>query len=273
MTDTPRAKEAENRPTTMRSLHRGLLAFKLLLECDAIRTIDLAQRMDIDKGLASRILKTLVMTGFAERMPDRRYRASAAVRISSPEHPAAPILSTPGPSIRFKTRPLLHQLVEMTGESVHLGVLADDSVVFIDRAVPSAALVVDRPVGTLVNLYNAAIGKVFLAYFGTAISGLSPNDPQLPSAEELRDILDRGYAIDDEGLFSGVRCCAVPLLQQDGHLAGAISLSGPTARISRERMHQLGALLRETVANFEHRAAHLAYSAEARGEPSSRASV
>lgn len=226
----------------LKSLHRGLSALSILQQQSALRTVDLAVRLQIDKGLASRILHTLCATGFAEQTPDRRYRAvRASLRNGD---------LTPRPPIRERARPILERIVDKTGESAHLGVLADDRVLYLDRKVPQTALMVDRPIGTLAPLYSTAIGKIFLAWIGTGISGLHANDPLLPSQEELADIRQRGYATDDEGFCVGVRCAAAPLFFEDGTLAGAVSLSGPTARIDRARMHELGVLLRGTAKSF-----------------------
>ncbi|WP_116131424.1 IclR family transcriptional regulator [Tropicimonas sp. IMCC34043] len=240
--DLPQSEQPElvaERQTPMKSLHRGLLALQALDEARTLRTVDLAQRLGIDKGLASRILQTLTATGFAERTPDRRYRAT---RPSS-----AMTERRTGVALRTVTRSLLQQLCESSGESAHLGVLADDRVVFVERAVPSVALLVDRPVGTLVSLYNSAIGKVFLAHFGVGVAGLPKDDPLLPDAEGLNVIREQGYATDDEELFAGVRCAAAPVFDANGLMVAAISLSGPSSRISSARMHELGRMLKASI--------------------------
>ena len=227
----------------MKSLAKGLKALDCLREMDGARTTDVATVLDIDKGLASRMLQTLVISGYARQ--DERKRFFAGPKLLE-------LRGLPGtrPGIRERSRPVLKTLVELTGESAHLGVLADDRVLYLEREVPNVPLMVDRPTGTLAPVHNTALGKVFLAYLGERAAAL-PIPPSLrPSEEELHEIIKRGYAVDDEKLYEGVRCAAAPILDEAGVVIGAISLSGPSVRINRERMHELGRTIRECVATF-----------------------
>jgi DNA-binding IclR family transcriptional regulator len=227
----------------MKSLSKGLRALDALQAGNGVRTTDLAHALEIDKGLASRILQTLVHAGYARHGDGRRF------------FPGPKLIQSRGlpgtrPGIRERSRPILKTLVEMTGESAHLGILADDRVLYLEREVPNVALMVDRPVGTLAPLHNTAIGKVFLAFLGERLSLLPIPTSLLPDGDELAEIVANGYAVDDEKLYQGVRCAAAPILEEGGEIIGAISLSGPSVRIDRERMHGLGRIIRECLAAY-----------------------
>ena len=62
-------------------------------------------------------------------------------------------------------------------------------------------------------------------------------------SETLRMHLEQarrqGYAIDDEEFSYDVRCVAVPLYDLEGELVGAIGISGPGARLTLARIHDL----------------------------------
>ena len=58
----------------------------------------------------------------------------------------------------------------------------------------------------------------------------------------------RGYAQDDEEFSSGIRCAAVPVYAGEKDMIAAIGISGPTARISTERLGELGTIVRERAA-------------------------
>ena len=58
----------------------------------------------------------------------------------------------------------------------------------------------------------------------------------------------RGYAQDDEEFSPGIRCAAVPVYSGPGDMIAAIGVSGPAARISLERLAELGALVAERTA-------------------------
>lgn len=227
----------------MKSLARGLRALDAVQTGDGVRTTDLAHTLEIDKGLASRILQTLAAAGYARQGDGRRF-------FPGPKFIQSRGLPGTRPGIRERSRPILKTLVEMTGESAHLGILADDRVLYLEREVPNVALMVDRPVGTLAPVYNTAIGKVFLAFLGERLSALPIPPSLLPDGSELAEIIANGYAVDDEKLYQGVRCAAAPILEEGGEIIGAVSLSGPSVRIDRERMHSLGRVIRECLAAY-----------------------
>jgi DNA-binding IclR family transcriptional regulator len=52
---------------------------------------------------------------------------------------------------------------------------------------------------------------------------------------ELIKVREQGYAFDDEELDLGVRCIAAPIRDYTRRIVGAISISGPTMRISNAR--------------------------------------
>ena len=58
----------------------------------------------------------------------------------------------------------------------------------------------------------------------------------------------RGYALDREEHEDGVSCVATPVFDCSGLACGAISISGPTARMERSDTAALGELLRRHAA-------------------------
>ena len=67
---------------------------------------------------------------------------------------------------------------------------------------------------------------------------------------DLEQVRATGYAVDDEEHAIGLRCIAAPVFDETGDVVAAVSTSGPMARISDERMAQLGALVLETARAF-----------------------
>jgi IclR family acetate operon transcriptional repressor len=56
---------------------------------------------------------------------------------------------------------------------------------------------------------------------------------------ELATIRKRGYSVDNEEMEEGVRCLAVPIFDRRHDCVGAISVSGPTTRMTTERVQKL----------------------------------
>ena len=235
----------------VKSLAKGLRALDLLLEHAELATNDLARDLDVDKAGASRILHTLADFGFAIQGNDRRYRASSKLRARAA---AADVPARS--SIRDRARPLLQRLFELTRETAHLGIRADDQVLYLDKCDTDLPLRVDRPVGTLAPLHCTALGKVLLAY----AHAQPPKDlsrytrSTAVTSAQLRTALNRvlavGYATDDEEFAPGIRCVAAPLYDAAGVAVAALGISGPAARVAASRLPELGRLVTTIAQDF-----------------------
>jgi len=224
----------------IQSLARGLRALDILeSEPDGLSITGLAQRIDIDKSTASRLMKTLANHGYAEQSRQtRRYTLGPrVVRLGQ-----SLITRTP---LRDQARPFLRRLVAQTQECAHLAVRAGDRVLYLDQVEAPASLRVSTGVGTLAPLHSTALGKVLLAFGDSALPAeLARHTPRtITDAQTLRMHLEQtrrqGYAIDDEEFSYDVRCVAVPLYGLDDELLGAIGISGPGARLTLARIHDL----------------------------------
>ena len=60
----------------------------------------------------------------------------------------------------------------------------------------------------------------------------------------------RGYAVDDEETFDGVRCVAAPVRNHRDEIIAAMGISGPATRLTPSRLHQYGAFVRELSYDF-----------------------
>ena len=153
-------------------------------------------------------------------------------------------------------RPYLRRLAEKTGETANLAVLNHDMAVYLEQVEsPLTVGALCKPGGRVV-LHCTSLGKSMLA-------AMQPNEVRrilnekgmtrftrytvdTPSrlAAGLSDVRASGYAVDDEEHTLGLRCVAAAVLNQNDEPIGAISISGPTLRVSRERLPQFGSLVR-----------------------------
>jgi DNA-binding IclR family transcriptional regulator len=148
-------------------------------------------------------------------------------------------------------RPTLATIHEATGESTILTVLDGTDVVYVDFIETDHLIVVRARLGSRLPAYYAASGHVLL-------SGLPPESltalfedyefaPPMPSSvsslEELRRRVEEtraaGYALNDQEIAQGHRSTAAPVYDHAGRVAAAISLSVPSARVSREHLLRL----------------------------------
>lgn len=233
---------------TVKSLSKGLKAVELLIRLPDLGTLDLAKALKIDKGAASRIMKTLVQGGFAVQDVGRRFRAGPLLQ--------ARAAAAGGASIRERARPLLVRIFEATGETAQLAIRADDQLLYLDKIDTQHPLRVDLPVGTLAPVHCTALGKVLLAFGGLpaprTLPGFTRRTPVSAEAlaTALAAIVACGYATEDEEFAPGIRCVAAPVRDPDGAVIAAVGLAAPTTRLDRNRLPELGQFVATVAREF-----------------------
>ena len=138
--------------------------------------------------------------------------------------------------------PEIKKLAEETGEHANLMIEEHGKGIFLNKAKGPDAVNLDTHIGKRVPLHTTAMGKAILSRLPESDvdeiidrHGLpAVTEKTITDADELKDqlaeIRDRGYAIDDEERVLGMRCIAAPICDEEGDPLGAISVSGPTNR-------------------------------------------
>jgi DNA-binding IclR family transcriptional regulator len=232
--------------TEIQSLARGLKILDLLGQAqDGLGITELAEALGVDKGSASRLVATLARYGYAEKDDvSRRYHLGPQVVSLS----RSVLTRLP---LREAARPFLRQLMERTGECAHLAILAQGRALYIDQAESPATLRVNAQVGTMNPLHCTALGKILLAFGETdlplPLEAFTPRTITDPSAlrRHLDEVRRLGYAVDDEEFDPGVRCVAAPVFDLHGRAAASIGISGPSMRMTPERLPELAAVVVE----------------------------
>lgn len=144
-------------------------------------------------------------------------------------------------------KPEVDRLASETGELANVLVEEHGRGSYLYRARGEQAVQVKAHVGTRVPLHSTALGKAILAHLPRerveTISerhGLgTETDNAASTLAELEDTLETvretGVAFDDEERLDGLRCVAAPVLNNNGTVLGAISVSGPTNRFRDDR--------------------------------------
>ena len=158
-------------------------------------------------------------------------------------------------NIAERARPVMRDLMEATGETANLGVEAGDMVLFVSQVETHESIRAFFPPGTRSPMHASGIGKALLAEFREdrvrriAKAGLERcTNRTLTEVEalvaELRATRARGYAIDDEEKNRGMRCVDAPLFDATGQVVAGISISGPVARVTEDRIAGIGRAVR-----------------------------
>ncbi|MEQ1841796.1 MAG: IclR family transcriptional regulator [Verrucomicrobiales bacterium] len=169
--------------------------------------------------------------------------------------------------------PFLERLVAETGESASLGIFEDPEVVHILRVESDHPLRLPALAGRRSPAYCTGIGKAILAHLDperietylrqvtlhprTAKTITDPDTLR----QDLRRVRSRGFSIDDEEIFSGLRCVAAPIFGLDGAVIAGVSVAGPTSRIPKDSLPRFAAKVVGVAEEISRRLGHTAGSA------------
>ena len=206
---------------------------------------ELAERAGLPKSTTSRLVSALERQGLVQRLGDRgRLTAGPVLLRYASRDVSATLVELAAPSLR--------RLADASGETINLAVPGPDGVEHLAQEDTTHFVGVTDWVGRRVPFALAANGKCFLAFGGHEVEGDA----------ELRRVRARGYATSIDELEVGLTALAAPVFGTRGEALAALSISGPSARLTPERTVQLApllveeaGLLAERLGNRDHRGA------------------
>lgn len=147
-------------------------------------------------------------------------------------------------SIKNIAKPHLLKLYNELNETINLGILNNNNVVYLDKIVSKSPLKAELELGIEVPIYCSALGKVIAAFrnevtfFENEYVKYTENtilsDDKLH--EELSQIRKQGFAIDNEEYVKGLICISVPILNSTETAIASISVSIPTTRFEHNKI-------------------------------------
>jgi IclR family transcriptional regulator, acetate operon repressor len=150
----------------------------------------------------------------------------------------------------------LRRLMEQSAETANLAILDEDMAVYMGQVESRQTMRAICKLGGRVFLHSSALGKSMLALMepeevgrilaAKGMTRLTQRTLDNPTrlAAQLTKVRIAGYAADDEEYSPGLRCVAAAVTDEYGGPVGALSISGPTIRVTRERLEELGLLVR-----------------------------
>ncbi len=237
-----RAKRAANDADSRNlvgSLAKGLRVLEsFTADRPELTLSEVAGLAKLDPGTCFRMLNTLVMLGYVDRVPEsRRFRLTLKVTDLG-------FHAIGRADLREVARPILRSLVGELNEAASLGVLDGADVVYIDRIRAGLTRIgVDIRIGTTIPAYCSAIGQAIMAYLPSdelarllATRTRSETFPSKPMSKDeikrdLADVRQNGFALRDSYFGSGLRILAAPVLDLDGYPLAAVSVAAPAIRV------------------------------------------
>lgn len=231
----------------VQSVERVFELLELITDAGGEVTLsELSSSTDLPLPTIHRLLRTLVLKGYARQLPNRRYALGPRlIRLGEGANKQLGALA----------RPQLKMLVDRLGETSNMAVLDSDMVVYIAQVPSPHSMRMFTEVGRRAHTHDTGVGKAILAQLNDDVvrnivtrAGMpTPTEKSIGSVDqllaELERIRERGYSIDEQEQELGVRCFAMSIPDAPAPLA--ISVSGPISRVDQAFADRAIPMLRE----------------------------
>ena len=242
--------DVENGRQSVKSLFKMLEVLEAFSSTEPeLSVVEIARRTGLPRTTVHRIVDSLRSVGFLEQDASRdRYRLGLKLF----ELGGSALMNLP---LYREAPPFVDTLAKLSGEDVHLCIFDGAQMVFVNRR----SQIAPRPHNTVITMeaspcHSTGVGKAALAFQSDVVidrvirAGLprfTPNtivEPKRLKAE-LAAIRTRGYSIDDCEHEPELRCVGAPIRNSAGRVFAAISASGPTKRITSDRVPELARIV------------------------------
>jgi len=242
------------------SVDRGADLLVRVLESEQpVALTDLASASGIPKSTASRIVSALERRGLIEQDGQRgRLRPGPAIlRVAERGMLERNMVEL--------ARPSLDLLAEASGETINLAVPAGHGVEHVAQVDSRHFLGTGQWLGRLVDYHCTAVGKVFLA-FGRATMPTEQLESHAPGtitdprrlSSEVDGVRALGFATAIDELEPGLAAMAAPVRGARGEVVAALSITGPTLRMTPPRILELQPILIDEARMLSRRLGHRA---------------
>ncbi|MGI5483687.1 IclR family transcriptional regulator [Streptomyces lavendofoliae] len=223
-------------PKNIQSLERAAAMLRLLAGGERrLGLSDIASSLDLAKGTAHGILRTLQAEGFVEQDPaSGRYQLGAELlRLGNSYLDVH--------ELRARALVWTDDLARSSGESVHLGVLHQHGVLVVHHVFRPDDSRQVLEVGAMQPLHSTALGKVLSAYDPVAHTEALEVERKVFTPRTVTDLEDfeavldltraRGWAADVEETWEGVASVAAPIHDRRRMPVGAVAITGAVERV------------------------------------------
>ncbi|NQE61666.1 IclR family transcriptional regulator [Caulobacter sp. RHG1] len=195
---------------------------------DTLELTELAERTGLVKSTIMRMAISLEAAGLVVRTLDGRYRLGGEImRLATAYQEAM--------DLEQHIRPLLQHLAVETGETASFWIRQGDKRMCLYRENSLQALRLEVPQGTVRDLDKSSAANVLMDFGATPPTKTSPTALPYYSSGAHTPL---------------VTSISVPVFSGGASLAGALTLSGPSARLTRDRVKVVSPVLIEVAINL-----------------------
>ena len=228
------------------TLIKGLAVLEWVAsQAQDVRVTDVAQQFGLASSNAHRTLRTLVECGWVVQNPSTNaYRPSLKLfQLGSSLYETVDLKSA--------LHPVLEVLATQTGETIHLAVLMETDILYLDKFDSSLPVAAYSRIGGRAPACCVASGKVLLAALNLSEAELKAKLRKLEAhtphsltdwkklVKELDKVREQGWAQNKEEWRLGVCGVAAPIFNARGEAVAAVGMSVPSIRFNRTQAKEL----------------------------------
>jgi DNA-binding IclR family transcriptional regulator len=240
--------EAPGAANPVQSVDRALTILENLARHGELGVTEIAGDLGVHKSTAFRLVSVLEQHRLVEQIGERgKYRLGfGIIRLAG--------ATTARMNLAMESQPFCRMLAAEFNETVNIAVLDTGAAMNITQEQGSAAVTAQNWIGKRTPLHATSSGKVLLAWTvaedrGTALESeldrFTPHTITSASAlhAELKQVREQGWACTAEELEIGLNAVAAPIRGDEGTVVAAISVSGPSYRLSADSFPAVAAKL------------------------------
>lgn len=231
---------------TVQSVSRAVTVLEILARTGGAGVTDIAAELGVHKSTAFRLIAALEQGELVTQDTARgRYRLGVGIlRLAGATGARLDLVQ--------ESREVCQALASEVGETINIAVLSGHDALYIDQVVGPSALSLHNWVGQRIPLHATSNGKILLAYLHEEQWDELLVQPLQRFTEhtmtsmrllerELADVRERGYATAVEELEVGLTAIAAPIRNAEGVVTASVSASGPSFRLSADRISDVAA--------------------------------
>ncbi|MFF2853488.1 MULTISPECIES: IclR family transcriptional regulator [unclassified Peribacillus] len=220
---------------------------------------EISRELNVPKSSTFEILTTMVEKGFLQ-VDDHLKIYKLGLKLF--EVGAAYLYNT---DLHKEARPYLETLMTKTGETAFLAIESDGEVVYLDKVEAPSSIRTTATLGNRNPMYRTGLGKAILAgYSNDKVRELMGNTEFIQRTsnsitsynsliENLNQIRQRGYSIDDRENEEDVFCIAAPVYDESNRPVAAISVAGLATRMKDDEKDKYSEFLVEAALGISKR--------------------
>ncbi|MGR3808500.1 DNA-binding transcriptional regulator KdgR [Pasteurella testudinis] len=254
----------DNQLESVTSVLKVFGILEILSEQKDIGITELSKKLMMPKSTSYRFLQTMINSGYVKQEDDDKY----SLTLKLFEIGARAIEYTDLIALSDKE---MSYISKQTNETLHLGVLDKDEIIYLHKIDSTYNLRMHSRVGRRNPSYSTALGKILLSDYDNNVVRdilkdtvfITYTDNTLKSIDELLIELERvrneHYAQDNEEQEPGLKCIAAPIYNRLGHIIAGISISLPMIRFEEKNFPNLINLLQNAGKNISEKLGYYNY--------------